>query len=141
MTFVIDANVALKWSFKEEYSKNALAILRRIRSGEDRAHAPELLLAEVGHVLRTRGSRHHIAKDDVWDQWATFLLAPVQYSPLAPLAVNAFALANQKMLAIYDAIYVQLAIDLDLPVITEDGGIWSNFGPSGRAIHISTISL
>jgi predicted nucleic acid-binding protein len=140
LDYVIDANVALKWFFKEKYSENAAVLLKRLNSGVDRVHAPELLLVEVAHVLRTRGSQHSIAKDDVWDQWATFLLAPIEYYPIAPLVLDAFALANQKMVTTYDALYVQLAIDLDRPVVTEDGGIWSNFGPSGRAIHLSTIT-
>lgn len=140
MDYVIDANVALKWFFKEKYSENAAVLLKRLNSGVDRVHAPELLLVEVAHVLRTRGSQHSIAKEDVWDQWATFLLAPIEYHPISPLVLDAFALANQKMVTTYDALYVQLAIDLDLPVVTEDSGIWSNFGPSGRALHLSTIT-
>lgn len=139
MEYIVDANVALKWFFEEKYSRNAEILLTRLKSGEDRASAPELLLAEVGHVLRTRGSQHLISKDDVWDQWATYLLVPIQYFPIAPLVVNAFALANQKSLSTYDALYAQLGRDLGVPVITEDGGIWTNFGTSGAAIHISTI--
>lgn len=141
MDFVLDASVALKWLLTEEYSEPADALLKRVHSRLDRCYAPELLLVEVAHVLRKQRGQRRISNDDVWDLWANFLTVPVEYLPIGPLMIQSFALAVERGITAYDALYVELATNLDVPVVTSDGGIWSNFGPGGRAVHIKSIPV
>ena len=54
MDYVLDATIALKWSFEEVFSDRANLLLPRLVDGTDQAFAPALLLAEVGHNLRKR---------------------------------------------------------------------------------------
>ena len=136
---MLDSSVALKWSFKEEFSEEAGQLLPRLKAGVDRAFAPELIQAEFAHVLRTRRFLHRMPVDEVWDAWANFLLVPIEYVPIGRLMVDAFALANERMISSYDAVYVRLAISFGIPLVTTDGGILDNFGPSGRAVHIRSI--
>jgi predicted nucleic acid-binding protein len=140
LDYVLDSSVALKWHFKEKFSEEARGLLPRLKSGMDRAFAPELLQAEFAHVLRTRRFQHQMSVEDVWDAWAAFLLVPIEYVPIGRLMVDAFALANDKMISSYDAVYLRLAINLDTPLLTTDGGILDNFASTGRAIHIANFA-
>lgn len=136
MDYVLDATIALKWSFKEVFSDEAKLLLPRLLNGTDQAFAPALLLAEVGHNLRKRRFQKNLPPADIWDSWADFRSVPMTIVPVEVLIGNAFALSNQRMVTTYDALYAQLAIDRAIPVLTTDGGIFDAFAPSGLALHI-----
>lgn len=61
---VLDATIALKWSFEEVFSDHAKLLLPRLLDGTDQAFAPALLLAEVGHNLQTRRFQKNLPPED-----------------------------------------------------------------------------
>lgn len=99
-----------------------------------RRHAPHLIDAEVGNVLR----RHERAAlisgaEAAAGLRATYELVDHRYPHAGPLAELAWALRDN--LTFYDALYVALAARLDLPLLTADARL-------SRAPHLPcTIEL
>ena len=115
---VVDASVALKWFVEEPDSPAAHHLLEAHATGESTLVAPDLLIYEVSNVLL-----HH----------PTFRAADVQRSverlyeldveliaPSVELISATISLAAAKRLTFYDALYVQLAHHLELPLYTAD---------------------
>lgn len=118
-TVVVDSSVAYKWLRRigEESVEAALSILANHQSGEIDLVAPETLPIELASAVRQSG----LGVDDV--------LAIVEEIPslaigLHPIRqdrlVAAARLAFQHRLTIYDALFLQLAIELDAPLVTAD---------------------
>lgn len=82
-------------------------------------HAPHLIDAEIGHILRRRVLRGEISPTaaEVLLQRAEPLVNR-RYAMGGELAKAAWALRSN--LSFYDALYVALAARLDLPLLTAD---------------------
>ncbi len=97
---------------------DAASALRRRLAGV-RTHAPHLIDAEVGNVLRRheRGALlHH--DEALLAMRAAQVLVDHRYTHVGPLAEMAWMWRHN--LSFYDALYVALAALLDLPLITGD---------------------
>ena len=81
-------------------------------------HAPHLIDAEVGSVLRRRTSAGHIAADVAAGALRGLGLLVGQRYPHGPLATAAWALGDN--VTYYDALYVALAARLGYPLLTAD---------------------
>jgi predicted nucleic acid-binding protein len=91
----------------------------RVRIRESTCHAPHLLVAEVGQVLRKR----ELTGDITPDQARTALRALEHlitefYPHGGPLGEHAWALRGS--ITFYDALYVALAAGLNAPLVTTD---------------------
>jgi predicted nucleic acid-binding protein len=81
-------------------------------------HAPHLIDAEVGRVLRRRTSAGHIAPDVAAGALRALGLLVGERYPHGPLTTAAWAL--RENLTYYDALYVALAARLGYPLLTAD---------------------
>ena len=81
-------------------------------------HAPHLIDAEVGSVLRRRTSAGHIAADVAAGALRGLGLLVGERYPHGPLAAAAWALRDN--VTYYDALYVALAARLGCPLLTAD---------------------
>lgn len=118
MTLVVDAS-ALVFATTED-SLSAAQLRRRL--AEDECHAPHLIDAELGNVLRRKTLRGEIEPGLA----ATLLrLAPGlidrRHGHLRPLALSAWS--QRANLTFYDALYVALATALVSPLLTTDARI------------------
>lgn len=113
--YVIDANVAVSALGRED----AVGIAARKRLAECTCHAPHLLDAEVGHVLR-RGER----VGEISATTAATALAALpglidyRYRHTGRLATIAWELRHT--ITFCDALYAALATMLDIPLLTAD---------------------
>lgn len=81
-------------------------------------HAPHLIDAECGHVLRRAARSHALTVAQAWTALrAAGALIDVRHAH-PPLRQIAWSLRDR--LSFYDAIYVALAVRLDIPLITAD---------------------
>ena len=115
MSFVLDAS-ALVYAVR---SGGPIAASLRRRLVEETAHAPHLIDAEVGNVLR----RHALAADLAPSDARTLLsdaaaLVDLRYETSEALRGAAWALRDN--LSFYDALYAALAQALDLSLLTAD---------------------
>jgi len=99
--------------------KTDAASTLRTRLAGVRTHAPHLIDAEVGNVLRRHERQARLSPDE-----ARLALSAVRafvdrrYAHVGPLAELAWTW--RQNLSFYDGLYVALAVLLDLPLITAD---------------------
>lgn len=84
-----------------------------------RRHAPHLIDAEVGNVLRRHERRGQISAEEGRSAlYAGRVLIEHRYPHAGPLAELAWTW--RANINFYDALYVALAVRLDVPLITAD---------------------
>jgi predicted nucleic acid-binding protein len=96
---IVDASVAVKWLVDEEHGAEAIALLDR-----DLLIAPDLLPTEVRNALLAR-VRHGFE---------------VALAPTGTLLGRAFELGLSLAHPIYDCVYLALALERELTLVTAD---------------------
>jgi predicted nucleic acid-binding protein len=95
----------------------ASALRARLRGA--RRHAPHLIDAEVGNVLRRHEREARLSSDEALHALrAARALVDHRYPHVGPLGQLAWRWRHN--LSFYDAVYVALAVLLDLPLLTAD---------------------
>jgi predicted nucleic acid-binding protein len=122
-TYVIDASVAAKWILPasgETLTREALELLKRYAAGELRFMVPDLFWAELANILwkAVRQQRLRLAS-------AETALGAMRDRGLPTVSSHtllseAFAIATAFDRAVYDALYVALAVDLKSQLVTAD---------------------
>jgi predicted nucleic acid-binding protein len=111
---VVDASVAVKWFIPESDSDAARALYR------EQLFAPVIWLSEVANVLW-----HHVQAGKLIEAKAKRLLSSLRRAPITSTAMDdhlerAFSLANEIPHAVYDCLYLALALEEDTYLITAD---------------------
>jgi len=83
--------------------------------------APELMDAEVAHVIRRRVLRGQLSSSDAITALADLTVLEIERHSHRPLLARAFALRDNA--TIYDALYIALAEVLDVPLLTRDAAL------------------
>lgn len=118
---VVDSSVAFKWCrqhHEEEYVPQAITILENHLSGNLEIHVPDLLIYELGNILRF--------KEDLSSESAisilrkTLLLEIKIHAIDLHLAEEAYRLARKYTITFYDAAFIALSHILGCPFITAD---------------------
>lgn len=143
--FVVDASVAAKWHLKgEAYDEQARLLLTRLAQGLTALAAPSQIRYEVPSAITaaTLGRAPRLSHEDGRAAIAEFLSLPLVFYDSPALILNAYALVHEYVIAIYDALYLALAQQLDVPFVTADrrlyqriqqlpGVVWlGNYTPS-----------
>jgi predicted nucleic acid-binding protein len=114
-TAVVDASVAIKWVISEEGSDRAAQLL------DGRVlHAPALLFVEAANALWVMRRRGALPEDGPADALAWLVRAPLLVTATLRLVRPALALANALRHPVYDCVYLALAAELAMPVVTAD---------------------
>ena len=82
--------------------------------------APELLLAEVGQVLRKKERAGVLTREECDEILDAVLALPLEVLPHRPLLVDALALARETGLTVYDALFLVLARSRGADLISAD---------------------
>ena len=122
----------MAWLFSDE----ATEATDRLRESlaETRAFVPSLWPAEVGSVLLVATRRSRIRVDE-WPQIRAYLSAlPIEIDPVSTSRTwgRSLELAHAHKLSVYDAMYLELAVRLRMPLVTLDRALWN----AGRAAGI-----
>ncbi|GGM43930.1 ribonuclease VapC [Longimycelium tulufanense] len=113
--YVVDASALIE----AVTNKRAVGIAVRAVVEQATCHAPHLIDAEVGQVLRRKERRGEIADEEaITGLRAVTTLVEHRYGQNGWLATRAWELRNT--VTFYDALYVALAARLDLPLLTGD---------------------
>ena len=120
MAFVLDCSVAMAWVFPDEASEATDRLRDSLLDG--RAFVPSLWPVEVGSVLLAATRRGRLRAEE-WPQVCASLEAlPIEIDPVSASRVwgPALALADEHGLSVYDAVYLELALRMRLPLATLD---------------------
>ncbi|MCY3793968.1 MAG: type II toxin-antitoxin system VapC family toxin [Gammaproteobacteria bacterium] len=123
MAFVLDCSVTMAWIFPDEATEATNQLRGSLVGG--RAFAPSLWPVEVGNVLLTATRRQRIRVSE-WPQIQASLAAlPIETDAVSPSRVwgKSLELAQTHQLSVYDAMYLELATRLQLPLATLDGAL------------------
>jgi predicted nucleic acid-binding protein len=121
MAFVLDNSVVCGWFIGNQSTDYTEAVASRLL--DERAHAPALWQLEFANVLRSackRGSLDAQGAHEIIEQIATLPIAVDRDTP-GPAAILSLALRYD--LTSYDAVYLELALRLQLPIATQDAAL------------------
>jgi len=118
---VVDSSATVPWCFSDEATPETEALLERLRSG-DQAIVPAHWPTEVMNALVMGVRRQRLTFSQVLQFTEALAALPIQIA--APNAVanwdSLLTLATKTQLTLYDAAYLQLAIQHGVPLATLD---------------------
>lgn len=119
--FVIDASIALNWCFPDENSALARRVGTMFERG-DTAVAPSFWPHEVLNALLVGERRKRISKELLQSFLKDLSTLPIGLQQLSSPAVfdRVQRLSREHGLTSYDAAYLDLALELELPLATVD---------------------
>ena len=115
--FILDASVAVSWLVRHESESESLAALNKLR--QDGAVVPQLWHYEVRNALLVAERRGRIAEGAATSRLRNLDGLPIVTDRNAQLD-DAMELAFAHELSYYDALYLELASRLGLPLATFD---------------------
>lgn len=134
MTFVLDCSVTMAWVFADEATEATDRLRNSLMDG--RAFVPSLWPTEVASVLLTATRRNRIRVGE-WPQIRASLEAlPIEIDAVKPARVwgATLELAQTHQLSACDAMYLELALRLQLPLATLDRALLSAAQSLGLAV-------
>lgn len=120
--YVVDTGVFLRWFIDQDGFEQARDLQQKLVDGAAVVETVDFARVEVAGVLRKKGLlagrltvQEFTAAVRVIDD-----IGVVVHETTADRLERAAGLAAQKNLGMYDALFVQLAAELDLPLLTTD---------------------
>lgn len=117
---VLDASVAIKWYIPEVLAAEA----RRFMSPRFRMHVPSFFAAECGNTIWKKvAQRRELERDRGREILEELPAYPMQVHETEGLVIPAYELAygvGDPKLAVYDFVYLALAVALDVRLVTAD---------------------
>lgn len=141
--YVIDASVGVKWLFPEAGSEQALALLGLADTESATLLAPDVFAAEVTNVIWKRARlQREITDEEARARLEHLRRTLPQLLRTADLVEQALELALTFRVAVYDCLYVALALRDGSTLVTADRRLVRALGPvTGRVVHIEELRL
>jgi len=120
---VVDASVAAKWLLPaagEDLIVQANRLLALHVKHTLHLIAPDLILSEIGNVLVKAVRRGRISQADAEHSLRRFSDLDLEIVPADTLLVKALQIAATGNRSFYDSLYVALALDAKIELITAD---------------------
>lgn len=139
--FVLDASITLSWAFEDEASAYADRVLESL--SDMQAFVPAIWPLEVTNALLVAQRRGRV--DDLRiERFLTLLQRlPITVSVVSATTVfdEVLRMARQHQLSTYDASYLQLAIQMRLPLATQDNPLRQAMQQCGVPIFLGEATL
>jgi len=118
--FVLDASVTLSWAFREELNRYAQEGLKLLKQGQ--ARVPALWFLEVANALLVAERRGRVKPADSERFLELLQELPISVEPILPERAfgEILLLAREQKLSVYDAVYLDLALRMRIPLATQD---------------------
>lgn len=120
MSFVLDASVALCWCFKDEADRYAKSVFPALRTTP--AVVPAIWPVELANGLMVGERRKRISQTAVSELLVAFSALPIRLEPAVSCEhlPQLISIARQYPLSVYDALYLDVALQQQLPLATID---------------------
>jgi len=115
---VLDTSVAVAWYLPEEFAPEARAYRDRLLDGKLQLIVPSLHFWELANVLRTYVRRDEIEPDLAGEIFELHLDAPLEIAE--PDRRRVLATALEFDATAYDAVYIALALEHEIPLLTAE---------------------
>ena len=138
MSFVLDCSVAMSWVFPDEATEATDQLRESLVDG--RAFVPALWPIEVANVLLVATRRRRIDRTE-WSRISRNLEAlPLVIDPVSTSRIweEVLDIAHAHRLSAYDAMYLELAIRMQLPLATLDRALATAARAAGVAVPTVT---
>jgi predicted nucleic acid-binding protein len=116
---IVDTSVAVKWVAPETDAHREADTEAALRILERGLVAPECILGEFANALFKKIQRGEIGREQA-DQSIAILPNIVRFEPIQSLIVPAFDLACTLSHPVHDCLFLALAIQLDVELVTAD---------------------
>jgi predicted nucleic acid-binding protein len=121
--WVLDASVAVKW-FLPAAAEPLVPEARRVLEGYCAATtallAPDLFWPELGNVFWKCVRLGRLSRRSAAEPLGAVRSLKIPTAPTEPLIEPALAIAERFRRTVYDAVYVALAVDRGVPLLTAD---------------------
>jgi predicted nucleic acid-binding protein len=123
MGYVVDASVAAKWCLHlsgETLVEESLHLRDQFVAGRLTLAVPDLFWPELGNIFWKAARKDRISGKLAEEALQATLELGIPTIPSYPLLRKAFTIATRFQRAVYDCIYVALAIAAEQPLVTAD---------------------
>ena len=134
-TWVVDASVIAAAFFPEKHSR----VAREVLVSGSLLLAPDLVYAEIASVVWKRCRRGEIHGDEASGILADMLDLPLQITPSEQLAGLALELALRTGRTAYDCLYVALALQKKVSMLSADQRLVNSFAAGPLKHHVLAI--
>jgi predicted nucleic acid-binding protein len=136
MRFVLDASVALAWVVDRHPDPYAAAVRQRANAG-DRAVVPAFWQLEISNVLAVIHRRGLLGAKEIEEGLKYYESFLVRYTDIVAAIPSMRELLRKALdlgLTSYDAMYIDLALNENLPLATLDKGLRAAAVKAGLAL-------
>jgi predicted nucleic acid-binding protein len=117
---VIDSSVAAKWVLDEPDSDQADRLMLDAATAGHRLIVLDLALVEIANAIWKRYHRKLCTASEASAQLESLFQIPLHIEPALPRLPRGSAIAQNYGRSVYDALFVALAEELNLPGVTAD---------------------
>jgi len=126
----------IKWVQPEVDSALAVGLLNDTHAAGGRVFALDLAYAEAANALWKQFIRRQITDTDVARQYRVLSRTPVVVKQARRLVPKAIGLATRYRVAVYDALFVALTVDLGIDGVTSDVPLYNAVHADHPQIHL-----
>ena len=130
--FVVDANVAIKWVVPEIHSEAALCL----RNVDYTLLVPDFFFPEIGNIMWKRVRRGETTLENAQEDLAALMGLGLEIHPSFPLMPQALEIAVRIEQAVYDCVYLALAVTHGCQMVTADERFFNALQGDSLAIHL-----
>jgi predicted nucleic acid-binding protein len=115
-SFVVDANVAIKWVLTEIYTDNA----SRLLSNSYTLFVPDFFFSEIGNILWKQVRFKLLTPEEAQWSYHQIVITPLQIYQSQLLVPLGLDIAIRTQQAVYDCVYLALAVQQKCQMMTAD---------------------
>lgn len=134
MRYVLDSNVALKWVLAEADSSQANQVRDDFVGAVHELIAPDLFQLEIAHALTRAERQGRIPVRQAALFWADIMTTPPRLLPAVALIPRAPEISSKARFGVYDCLYVALAEQQGIELVTADDKLIKTLHPVFPAI-------
>ncbi|MEM3608047.1 MAG: type II toxin-antitoxin system VapC family toxin [Candidatus Bathyarchaeia archaeon] len=133
---VLDASILIQTIVREKYTDVALKLVSML----EEIYAPSLILYEIGNALVILKRRNFITKEDAVRKFnyvksiPTLNIKEIEFD-------RAIDMAIELDITLYDASYLNLALEMEAQLITADRKLYEKGRVMAEVIHASEVTL
>jgi predicted nucleic acid-binding protein len=133
---IVDTSVVLKWAIQEPDSPAALTVIADVHAAGGTLHFLDIARVEAFNAIWVQYHRRLCTEPEVRVMLDDIRLAPVSIMDSALLLNDAFDLARQYDIAVYDACFVAAVQRIGCLGVTADGPLMRKVGAAFPAIKL-----